>query len=309
MREKQKKIVFTIIIFAFALLLSNGKSFKVYANSIQTEDEILNMSEEMLLNTLEANGLSLPEYYAKNREKAERFVAYYTHIFIKKEKRVDEVSFNYTQSNNLINNLVNVLRQMGFELEEESVGNSNLATRTSLQNSTVLGSWSSNYLRYNCYGYAIGKTTKYEDPGYYSGASFDLSMSIIQMANVVIEDLDSLGYNAYKTLTKPTSLPDNYHRVICIRKTLSTDPAIEDYHFMKMYNNSLSTWTHKPADTQPLRWNYSSPNATIWDNECQKGTIVYGPDREYNSSIYYIVYKGKNDPGVQITQVTDLDEY
>lgn len=53
-------------------------------------------------------------------------------------------------------------------------------------------------------------------------------MSVSDMADIVLDDLNALGYWGYKTNTKPTSLPDQYFKVICLRKNNSNI----DYHFM-----------------------------------------------------------------------------
>ena len=110
-----------------------------------------------------------------------------------------------------------------------------------------------------------------------------------------MNDLNNLGYWGYKTTTKPTSRPDNYFRVICVRKNSNGF----DYHFMKMQGSSLNSWTHKPGDSQPLKWKYSSPGAKVWTNEAINNKGTHEPDLKYDSDIYYILYKGKNDPGIK----------
>lgn len=64
-------------------------------------------------------------------------------------------------------------------------------------------------------------------------------------------------------------------------------------------NGSLNAWAHKPGGTQPLSWNYLSPGAVIWTNECVYLGTAYPGNVTYESPIYYIIYKGKNDPGIQ----------
>ena len=62
---------------------------------------------------------------------------------------------------------------------------------------------------------------------------------------------------------------------------------------------SLDQWQHKPSSTQPLLWNYSSPQYKNWTNECKFSNNYYSGDIIYNSMIYYIIYKNRNDPGIQ----------
>ncbi len=91
--------------------------------------------------------------------------------------------------------------------------------------SEPIGTWIDAYANQNCYGYVLGKTVK-KNPGAYSGHSFSYSLSVSTLANYAIDDLEALGYTAYKTTTKPTSL-GNFKKVMCVRKGTS------DYHFMK----------------------------------------------------------------------------
>ena len=76
-----------------------------------------------------------------------------------------------------------------------------------------------------------------------SGRSFSLSMSIFQMANVVLADLATEGYWGYTLTTKPNSLPDQYFKVIAMRKANNGD----DYHFMRPFSVSVNEWSHKPG--------------------------------------------------------------
>ena len=97
-----------------------------------------------------------------------------------------------------------------------------------LQDSTPIGSWSNNYLNYNCYAYALGITSGVQ-PGHYSGEPFALTMPVSDMADVVLADPEALGYWGYTSSTKPAALLDPYFKVIAIRKAVTN----EDYHFMK----------------------------------------------------------------------------
>lgn len=172
--------------------------------------------------------------------------------------------------------------------------NKSVTASYTLVNSTVIGSWSNTYTEYNCYGFSIGNHV-YKDPGYHSNQSFSMSLPIASMADLVIADLNALGYWALKTTTKPSSL-NSYEKVVAIRK------GSDDYHFMKG-DTSGNDWTHKPGGTNPLRWNYSSPGATIWTNEYSYFNISSPGTLTYNSTIYYIKYWLKNGPGPQPTKI------
>ncbi len=93
--------------------------------------------------------------------------------------------------------------------------------------------------------------------------------------------MEALGYTAYKTTTKPTSL-GNFKKVMCVRKGTS------DYHFMK--GVSLTNWRHKPGTTQPLHWLYNNPGYKNWTNENWVYDVYHTGTTTYTSTIYYIVY-------------------
>lgn len=299
-----KKMKTNIALFLFMLftVLNLQITVSAQANEINPliyEVNLLNMTKTDLLNALKANGLKLPEYYATNTEVAETFVHKYTPLILNGDLNPNLEIFNYDQSNEMLHNLGLVLQNIGFSFREKREG---LEVRYTLKDSTAIGSWNPSYLNYNCYGYAIGKTSRIQ-PGELSGVKYSLSMSISNIADIILKDLDAAGYWVYKTTTKPTSLPDNLFRVICIRK----DTDNEDYHFMKKYGSSLDSWAHKPGSTQPLKWNYSSPNARIWTNEAIQNGTTFAPTITYESTIYYILYKGKNDPGIQPTNLSEKE--
>ena len=60
----------------------------------------------------------------------------------------------------------------------------------------------------------LEKRDKFLQPGQMSGRSFSLSMSISQMANVVLADLATEGYWGYTLTTKPNSLPISILRLL-----------------------------------------------------------------------------------------------
>ncbi|MDD3152962.1 MAG: hypothetical protein PHE45_08770, partial [Bacteroidales bacterium] len=279
-------ILFTIMSLVISQLVYSQES------ELLSEKAILSMDSEELLNVLQTRGLHLPTDYAENRDMAQHFVSEYVPLLIQGKINPNVDLFNYDKSNQMLRNLAGVLEEMQFPIV-------NYSTRYTLQNSTAIGSWSDSYLYYNCYAYSLGRTSGLQ-PGSISDTPFSMTLSISEMADVVLEDLDVMGYWGYKTTRKPIHLPDQWFRVICIRK----DTSNVDYHFMKTYG-SLYSWAHKPGGTQPLSWNYSSPGFTVWSNERVAMGIVYAPTVTYESAIYYILYKGKNDPGIQPRSVEE----
>lgn len=261
-----------------------------------SKEDVLEMSKSELLSTLTDNGLVLPEDYATHSDLAENFVYEYTPLII--EGTVDPAvqMFNYDQSNELLRNLGEVLTDLGMNTNSAR----SIRSTYTLQDNTVIGSWSDSYQYYNCYAYALGKTSGLQ-PGAKSGEYFSLTMSITDMANVVLDDLATEGYWGFTMTTKPTSLPDEYFRIIAMRK----DTSNVDYHFMRPYNGSLNVWSHKPGGTQPLRWNYTSPGATTWNNERVKNGVAFAPTVTYESTVCYILYKHEDDPGIEQWSLRD----
>lgn len=245
-------------------------------------EKLAQLSSEDLLDTLVENGLILPEALEMD-EYTENAVKSIVTDIQRGVTNADHIPYSYTE-----------LAELAKRILDVSAKNTSTLASYTLKDSTVLGSWSNSYTGYNCYGYSIGVPV-FQNPGYHSNQSFSMSLAISDMADLVVDDLDVLGYWGYKTTTKPTSMP-NYQRVVAIRK------GSVDYHFMKG-NTSGDYWTHKPGGTNPLKWNYSSPGYTTWTNEYSYNNVSYQGNITYDSSIYYIIYWAKNGPGPQPTKI------
>ncbi|CAM3324961.1 MULTISPECIES: hypothetical protein [Paenibacillus] len=259
-----------VILFIFFIPTSQANA----DNNPVAIEKLTRLSGEELLDTLLENGLILPEAF----EQDEYTVNAVKTIVADIQRGVttaDRIPYNYTELAELAKRILDISVQNNI---------SALANYT-LKDSTVIGTWSNSYTGYNCYGYSIGVHV-FQNPGYHSKQSFNMNLSIASMADLVVDDLEVLGYWGYKTATKPSSLA-NYERVVAIRK------GSVDYHFMKG-TTTASDWTHKPGGTNPLRWNYSSPGYKTWTNEYSYNNVSYQGDTTYNSSIYYIIYWPKN---------------
>ncbi|AIQ45051.1 hypothetical protein R70723_03375 [Paenibacillus sp. FSL R7-0273] len=250
-------------------------------------EQLAQLSGDDVLDTLLDNGLRLPEGLEADeftRSAAKEIVTGIESGAI----TADRIPYSYTKMVELTQNILEIIGAPGASAR----GISALAGYT-LQDSSLIGSWSNDYRYYNCYGYAIGQQV-FKDPGYHSGQSFSVSMGIAEIADLAVSDLNALGYWGYKTTTKPSSLA-YYERVVAVRK------GSNDYHFMKG-DTSASDWTHKPAGNQPMRWNYASPGYKIWTNEYSFQNVNYAATVNYNSTIYYIIYWAKNGAGPQPTK-------
>lgn len=298
MLKKLKKIIILCCMTALfsSLFITTSTTISASSKSDYSVSDLTDLSASELLTVLVDNGLVLSDEYAIYNELAESFVATYVPLIVDGTVDPNVSLFNAEQSNSLLKNVGIVLNDMGVVYSKNvSFSNFSIAPLASytLKDNTIIGSWSNSYYNYNCYAYAIGRSSGLQ-PGQLSGTSFSLTMSISEMANVVLEDLSSLGYWGYTSTSKPSSLPDEYFKVIAMRK----DTSNVDYHFMKPYG-SLNTWAHKPGGTQPLKWKYSSPGYKIWNNEAVINGVTYAPTVTYESTIVYIIYKSWNDPGMQ----------
>ena len=312
MKTSILKTGIVLAMVVFLALSPSGFSVRASRDSDEpiTSEVLRNLNAEEALNGLIDNGLELPPGYTVFPDNAERFVEHYLPFILDGAIGTEDILFNDGQSNRLLRNVGLTLERMGIAhiKKQES-------SRYTLVDSTVIGSWINLYGWYNCYSYAIGYynstyTYPYDSlrPGdvyeYVQGVTntFSETLSVGEMADLVLLDLGVLNNMCYKTTSKPTSLPDQYFHVIALRK----DTGNQDFHFMKM-NGSLNSWVHKPGANMPLSWNYLNPGHKIWTNE---SVNEYGqslpPSVTYESSIVYIVYKSYNDPGNQYQELDPI---
>lgn len=261
-----------------------------------TVDELLSQPIAESLADLEELGLVLPEVYQEDRDLAEESLRGI--LLDISNGMTDEYPYGYTELVKYAKCVQEVLARTDPQISAR------VARAYSLENSTALGGWHANYSFQNCYGYAFGRQVLI-NPGYYSGGYYSIYLDISELADLVVADLESLGYVAYKTSTKPSSIAYYEEPVMCIRKGPS------DYHFMRMAStSSTSIWNHKPGKTIPLRWNYSSPEYKIWTNEYVNSDGIANPGNLlYNSEIYYIHYWSSSGPGPEINRVGDVQTY
>lgn len=55
------------------------------------------------------------------------------------------------------------------------------------------------------------------------------------------------------------------------------------------------------------KWNYATPAARVWTNEAVAYGRTYPPNISYESDIYCILYKAKNQSGLQAKELTEED--
>ena len=185
--------------------------------------------------------------------------------------------YNYQLMQLLYNDIYNAINNT-----YSNIGTHVYSTQVyTLVDSTLATTWNNSFLSYNCYAYAIDRPADgFINPGYKSGRPFSMEMTISAMADSVIADLTVIGFSAYKTTIKPTVFT-GAQIIIAIRK------GTVDFHFMKGIEPNI--WKHKPGNTLPLKWKYTTPNYKIWTNEAYFIDTSYAPTTTYNSTVYYIV--------------------
>ena len=142
---------------------------------------------------------------------------------------------------------------------------------------------------FNCYTFAIGKTTRIADPGYYSNRNLPLS-SISGIKLNVEKDQESLSRTIYDT-TVNANIPDGH----CWKIALRIRPS-EDYHFMKINYGSGKLWQFKDGRNGPvmqLRSGYTPANASwdTYDYNSSLGKYVVFSSGYYNSTRYYMMIR------------------
>lgn len=160
-----------------------------------------------------------------------------------------------------------------------------------LQYST-LDSWNATTMpNYNCYAYAIGRTSACH-PGDFSNQSYNDSSSIATVAGMVKDDLNgSLGYNCVKVQSSRPTSTSGWSNVIAVRKDTTGDfYGFNDYHFAKL---ASSNWYHKPGGTAVLKFISAPSNSVAWTNEAYDGTY-HEPTITYDSDLRYLLYKSSH---------------
>lgn len=157
-----------------------------------------------------------------------------------------------------------------------------------LQYSTVYSWDPATMPRYNCYAYAIGRTSACE-PGDFSDQTYNSAAGIDDLAAVVKADLKGdLGYSCVKIQSNRPSSTSGWSNVIAARKDTTYDSGrLNDYHFAKL---TSSGWYHKPGDTAILKFNSAPSNSVDWTNERYDGSY-HAPFVTYDSDIRYLLYR------------------
>lgn len=305
MKQNLLKQFLTYIILFLCVGLFVGLIFEatqtiMYAradsNSLnQQERSVLDMSESEYIDFLIANGIQIPDSVNDDID-----FRYYIENIIQASHRSSRSSYLAQDIVDEIQALVDdyqaiVAEQKSFSDTNKNTLENNLVWYNGQWSSTG-GDWDDNYLNYNCYSFAIGKTDeRYRYPGQHSGVEwigYMKTYSVSQMAEFVKDDLIALGDYENVSVFNFEPIIQPWQTLICIRR------GIFDYHFMK-YDPVSGYWEHKPGPTAPLRYLYH-PEDMIWVSEYSEYGVSYSVKDQldnneipivYDSDIYYITYE------------------
>jgi len=290
MKIKTYSVIILLTLCAAALLFAApfGQTPSAKADSFsQSISSLSDMTEDECIDFIVQNGVEIPRDFVN-----EPWLEDWIKNTIKRVENDPNCMFVYSNTAMLdfaedIRALVNGYNGVASNSLSSLTG---LTTSSyTLQDSTFYY-WHPNSIFFNCYAYAIGKTSGVVNPGYFSGGIYDYSLSLSNMALLVKNDLFAEFGSCVRLMTtvQPISILSG-ESMICFR----TGP--EDYHFMRYFQGNPGAWYHKPGTTAILKYNYTPSNSLAWFNEYadQNGQAFLPeiPDfRIYDSDIYYIVY-------------------
>lgn len=205
--------------------------------------------------------------------------------------------YNFAVSYTVAHNFIESIRKAVKSYYGIANTKDNISTLEYTLKDSTLYSWNSSMKNYNCYAYALGRTSAC-DPGDFSNQYYDHTASISDVADLVKDDLHgSLGYKCVKVQTSRPSSTSGWSNVIAVRKDTTGDYfGFNDYHFAKL---SSSSWLHKPGRTAVLKFKSAPTNSVSWSNECYDGTNYIAPSIWYESDIMYILYKSSHGSTVR----------
>ncbi len=254
-------------------------SLTMSANAASVEKQRLSeLTDAECIAFLKEKGVKIPSNY-ENETQWGSFVRE-TIQYVEDNPNIEFV-YNYSVTQDFANAIKEVVN-------DYYGSNNGRATRSqpvySLQDSTVYGAWTNDFLNYNCYAYAINKTDEWLEPGGKSGQPYDLNWSVYDVANCTKDDLEALGYTNVEICPAMPRLANLqiHEKVIAVRIKQGVD-----FHYMKF---NVDAWYHKPGNTNTLKYNYTPTYNRNWTNEYSFRGEEHKGNVEYDSPIQYIVY-------------------
>ena len=290
------KIFFILSIFSFFTFLNYKQ---VHANS--TNKNILDMTFIEKKQFLEDNNIVIPSFFSED-EQLEEFLNY---IFETLYFHKDFVfCINYSETNQFIEKIRELIIVRNLYSNSDILLQSDYRDIPELKNSLVYrngewvksgGNYSDDFLNYNCYSFAIDRIdymSEFLNPlnsgrynfniGELSGLEWEISYSIEDTLEIIVADLNKLGY---KNIEISTTIPANINNkdLICYRS------GTIDFHFMK-YDKIEKCWFHKIGESAIMKYIGEFNNNVSWISEYSHSGKEYEAAVLYDSPIYYITY-------------------
>lgn len=225
----------------------------------------------------ELNDINLPELFSALEEDADAYGAIEwptLHFFIEDVRAVVKAYYGiHTTSSSCA--LAYTVQSLTYTLQYSS-----------------LYQWNAGEMpNYNCYAYVLGRKI-WCQPGDFSNQSYDGTVSIAALAEVVKDDLNGdLGFDCVKVQSSRPTSTSGWSNVIAVRKDTTFDSGgYNDFHFAKL---SSSSWYHKPGGTAVLKFNSAPSNSVVWTNECYDG-MYHEYLITYDSELRYLLYKANH---------------
>ncbi len=239
------------------------------------------MTEQECMDFITSKCITIPPDCAKRADIGE--LVKYIIAEVEKNPNAD-VSFSYTKLNEFAHEIKKAVNDYYGKTTKNGIS---LFSEYQLRDSTLVTPWDRSCIGYNCYGYAI-MTYSYKDPGFYSGQQYNVSLSIYQVALLVKDDLEALGYGCVKITTQRPDSSSMFggQKAICVRN------GTWAYHFMKLEDD---IWYHKPATSAILSYNYLPSLSRIWTDEMVTEDGPQPKCYDYTGTIYYIIYCGEHN--------------
>ena len=266
------------------ILLTISFSASIYA--VETKSKLSEMSEMECFEFIKAQGVEIPNDY----EDETTWAPFVKQTILQVENNpycVFLYSYRVTENfaeniRTVVNDYYGITTEPHLSLQSSQMSRSNYV----LQRSTPIGNWSEEYRNYNCYAYAVEYTNDKYTPGEIYNLSddeFRLNNTLAANYELIRMDLLYLGYHCISL--NPTNISynkwNNGYRAICYRFSMY------DFHFMRM---DSSYWSHKPGESQPLRFNYWPYDTPTWTNEGIFEGVAQEGFAYYNSPVQYIMY-------------------
>lgn len=152
---------------------------------------------------------------------------------------------------------------------------------------TCHGAWRDSYTYENCYRFAIDDALPNNMgpelyPGNISNLQIPYNYEVYDIANLVLNDLQTLGYETHLTDRIPENLGINTH-LIAVRV------GTGDYHFMR-YSIQDDCWYQKFVESAPLRYESVMDNEVPWISEISSAGVELEWTYRYTGTILYIEY-------------------